>query len=47
MINAGHEGPLSLRTRAHGYDVYLSDEIEVWHLDYADYPDRHRHTVWE
>jgi len=27
--------------------MYLSDEIEVWHLDYADYPVRHKHTVWE
>jgi len=47
MINAGHEGPLSLRTYTHGYDMYLPDEIQVWHLDYANYPDGHRRRVWE
>ena len=47
MINAGHEGPLSLRTHTHGYDMYLPDAIQVWHLDYANYPDGHRHKVWE
>jgi hypothetical protein len=47
MINAGHEGPLSLRTYTHGYDIYLPDELQVWHLDYANYPDGHRHKVWE
>lgn len=47
MINAGHEGPLSLRTYTHGYDIYLPDEIQVWHLDYAHYPDGYRHKVWE
>jgi hypothetical protein len=46
MINAGHEGPLSLRTYTHGYDIYLPDEIQVWHLDYQNYPDGYRHTVW-
>jgi len=47
MINAGHEGPLSLRTYTHGYDMYLPDEIQVWHLDYQNYPDGYRHKVWE
>jgi hypothetical protein len=47
MINAGHEGPLSLRTFTHGYDIYLPDDIQVWHLDYENYPDGHRHKVWE
>jgi UDP-N-acetylglucosamine (GlcNAc):hydroxyproline polypeptide GlcNAc-transferase len=47
MINAGHEGPLSLRTYTHGYDIYLPDAIQVWHLDYANYPDGHRRKVWE
>ena len=47
MINAGHEGPLSLRTFTHGYDSYLPDEIQVWHLDYSNYPDGYRHKVWE
>ena len=47
MINAGHEGPLSARTFTHGYDMYLPDSIQVWHLDYANYPDGQRHKVWE
>jgi hypothetical protein len=47
MINAGHEGPLSLRTFTHGYDIYLPDEIVVWHLDYANYAGGHRARVWE
>lgn len=47
MINAGHEGPLSLRTFTHGYDIYLPDEIQVWHLDYDNYPNGYRHKVWE
>ena len=47
MINAGHEGPLSLRTYTHGYDIYLPDEIQVWHLDYDNYPNGYRHKVWE
>jgi Glycosyltransferase (GlcNAc) len=46
MINAGHEGPLALRTYTHGYDMYLPDELQVWHLDYQNYPDGYRHTVW-
>lgn len=47
MINAGHEGPLSLRTFTHGYDIYLPDELQVWHLDYDNYPGGYRHRVWE
>lgn len=47
MINAGHEGPLSARTYTHGYDIYLPDEIQVWHLDYTNYPNGYRHKVWE
>jgi hypothetical protein len=47
MINAGHEGPLSIRTYTHGYDIYLPDEIQVWHLDYDNYPNGYRHKVWE
>lgn len=47
MINAGHEGPLSVRTFTHGYDMYLPDEIQVWHLDYKNYPNGYRHQVWE
>jgi Glycosyltransferase (GlcNAc) len=47
MINAGHEGPLSVRTYTHGYDIYLPDEIQVWHLDYSNYPNGYRHKVWE
>jgi len=47
MINAGHEGPLSVRTYTHGYDIYLPDSIQVWHLDYGNYPNGYRHKVWE
>ena len=47
MINAGHEAALSLRTYTHGYDIYLPDEIQVWHLDYDCYPGGNRHKVWE
>lgn len=47
MINAGHEGPLSARSYSHGYDIYLPDEIQVWHLDYDNYPGGYRHKVWE
>ena len=47
MINAGHESALSVRTYTHGYDIYLPDELQVWHLDYSNYPDGNRHKVWE
>jgi hypothetical protein len=47
MINAGHESALSVRTFTHGYDIYLPDEIQVWHLDYDNYPDGKRNKVWE
>lgn len=46
MINAGHESALSARTFTHGYDIYLPDEIQVWHLDYDNYPSG-RNKVWE
>ena len=47
MINAGHESALSLRTFSHGYDIYLPDELQIWHLDYGNYPDGNRHKVWD
>lgn len=47
MINAAHESALSLRTFSHGYDIYLPDEIQIWHLDYSNYPGGNRHKVWE
>jgi hypothetical protein len=47
MINAGHESALSVRTFTHGYDIYLPDQIQVWHLDYGNYPDGKRNKVWE
>jgi hypothetical protein len=47
MINAGHEAPLSARSYTHGYDIYLPDELQVWHLDYNNYPNGERHKVWE
>lgn len=47
MINAAHESALSARTYTHGYDIYLPDEIQVWHLDYDCYPGGNRHKVWE
>ena len=47
MINAGHESALSVRTFTHGWDIYLPDEVQVWHLDYQNYPGGRRHRVWE
>jgi hypothetical protein len=47
MVNAGHEAALSLRTFTHGYDMFLPDRIQIWHLDYSNYQDGHRHKVWE
>jgi hypothetical protein len=47
MINAGHESALSARTYTHGYDIFLPDELQIWHLDYNNYPDGNRHKVWE
>ncbi len=47
MINAGHESALSVRTFTHGYDIYLPNELQVWHLDYGNYPDGKRNKVWE
>jgi hypothetical protein len=47
MINAGHESAISVRTFTHGYDIYLPDEIQIWHLDYDNYPDGKRNKVWE
>ena len=47
MINASHEAALAVRTFTHGYDMYLPDEVQVGHLDYANYPDGKRHKVWE
>ncbi len=47
MINASHEAPLSARSYTHGYDLYLPDELQVWHLDYNNYPDGIRHKVWD
>ncbi len=47
MINAGHEAALSVRTFTHGCDIYLPDEIQIWHLDYDNYPEGQRHRVWE
>ena len=47
MINAGHESAMSARSFTHGYDIYLPDEIQVWHLDYRTYPDGKRNLVWE
>jgi len=47
MINAGHEAALSVRTFTHGYNIYLPDEIQIWHLDYSNYPGGHRRRVWE
>ena len=47
MINAGHESALAARTFTHGYDMYLPDDIQIWHLDYDNYPDGYRPRVWE
>lgn len=47
MINATHEAPLSARSYTHGYDLFLPDELQIWHLDYNNYPNGVRHKVWD
>ncbi|MEM9302143.1 MAG: GlcNAc-transferase family protein [Pseudomonadota bacterium] len=47
MVNAAHESALSARSYTHGYDLYLPDSLQVWHLDYNNYPDGYRPRVWE
>jgi len=47
MINASHECALAVRSYTHGYDLFVPDEIQVWHLDYRNYPGGVRRTVWE
>lgn len=47
MVNAAHESALSVRTYTHGYDMFLPDEIQIWHLDYRNYREGFRRTVWE
>jgi hypothetical protein len=47
MINAAHESALSARSYTHGYDIYLPDELQIWHLDYDCYPGGNRHKVWD
>jgi hypothetical protein len=47
MINASHESALAVRTYTHGYDMFLPDENQVWHLDYRNYGEGGRHKVWE
>lgn len=47
MVNAGHEAALAARTFTHGYEIFLPDAIQVWHLDYSNYNNGHRHKVWE
>ncbi len=46
MINALHESALSVRTFTHGYDMFLPDENQVWHLEYSNYRNG-RYKVWE
>ena len=46
MINACHESALSVRSFTHGYDLFLPDEVVVWHLDYRNYR-AGRRRVWE
>jgi hypothetical protein len=47
MVNASHESALAVRTYTHGYDMFLPDENQVWHLDYRNYSEGFRRTVWE
>jgi hypothetical protein len=47
MINASHECALAVRSYTHGYDMFVPDEIQVWHLDYSNYREGFRRTVWE
>jgi hypothetical protein len=47
MVNAAHESALSARTYTHGYDIYLPDQLQIWHLDYSNYPNGNRNKVWQ
>jgi len=47
MINACHESALAVRSYTHGYDMFLPDEIQVWHLEYHNYAEGYRRRVWE
>jgi len=47
MINACHESALAARSYTHGYDLFLPDKIQVWHLDYHNYRIGYRRRVWE
>lgn len=47
MVNASHESALSVRTYTHGYDIFLPDENQVWHLEYQNYREGYRRKVWE
>ena len=47
MINASHEGALTVRSWTHGYDFFLPDELRIWHLDYSEYEGGVRSKVWD
>lgn len=47
MINACHETALAARSYTHGYDMFLPDTIQVWHLEYRAYREGYRRRVWE
>lgn len=47
MVNACHESALAARSYTHGYDMFLPDQLHVWHLDYSAYPEGYRRKVWE
>ena len=47
MLNAMHEGALTVRSWTHGYDFFLPDELRVWHVDYNEYEGGVRHKVWD
>ena len=47
MINASHEGALTVRSWTHGWDFFLPDELRIWHLDYNEYEGGVRNKVWD
>lgn len=47
MINASHEGALTVRSWTHGYDFFLPDELRIWHVDYGEYEGGVRNKVWD
>lgn len=47
MVNACHESGLAVRSYTHGWDSFLPDSLQVWHLDYSQYSIGRRLKLWE